>query len=133
MQNITKKFYEEGSWRSILAEVGYDLGGREIQALIYFLQEHAARISIENIIHLGIGSTREIPVFMKAFSEIQDYLLVDICPSALNGAFEDVKAIFSKVHFLKALQDVEIPGFLSGLRSMVGIGPTLVALVGLGA
>lgn len=131
MQNITKFFYQNDIWEKIVNHPGYDLGKREMQALISFLQDVGSLVLIRNAIHLGVGSEREIPYILKHIASIKNYVLIDICSFALDSTYAKVRADFPGVNFQKELKDVEVPGFLSDLRRKVS-GPTLVILIGNG-
>lgn len=131
MQNITKFFYQNDIWEKIVNHPGYDLGKREMQALLSFLQDVGSLILTKDAIHLGVGSEREIPYILKHIASIRNYVLVDICSFALASAYAKVKAVFPGVNFQKELKDVEVPGFLSDLRKKVS-GSTLIILIGNG-
>lgn len=128
----TKDFYQEKKlWEEILKHPQNTLVHRDIKTLEKFLSVVARKIrGVTNILHLGVGSGREIPLFVNSF-QIETYVINDICSQTLHNTAEYVRKSFSSISFQKALVDIEQENALLKLRQSIE-GRMLIVLVGNG-
>ncbi|KKR22050.1 MAG: hypothetical protein UT48_C0001G0063 [Parcubacteria group bacterium GW2011_GWE2_39_37] len=126
----TKCFYEDGLWQAIEAHPKYDLGKRELEALIKLLPVVANAINntIANLFHLGIGNGREIKFFIENFPVINTYLANDICAASLSRVIAETRKALPEVNFIEAHADVELKNVIKALRDNL-FNSTLIALV----
>lgn len=126
----TKNFYYDGIWDAIVNHPQNDLSPRELDALKRFLPVAALHKKIDsvNILHLGIGNGREIPVFVNNF-HIGVYVINDICRPALQRVARQARERFPSMSFREACADIEKEGVICQMRLEL-IGPTIIALVG---
>lgn len=126
----TKCFYENGVWQAIVAHPKYDLGKRELQALMRFLPiaANAAENIIANVLHLGVGDGREIEYLISSFPRVNIYLANDICAGSLNKTVAEAKKRFPEIYFAEAHADIELKGAINKLRGSLS-GPALIVLV----
>jgi len=129
MKDTTKNFYHEDIWSQIETHPGYNLGRRELNALIRFLPTVAEKISgPTNILHLGVATGQEVPHIIQNISNIKEYLLNDICEPVIKKTGQQMKWKFPKINFSIAVADVEKAKVIKKLRQKLS-GPTLIVLV----
>jgi hypothetical protein len=136
MKNITKRFYAGKPWSEIITDPLYLLGSREIEGLERFLGEilHCLQ-DITLMVHLGIGSFREVPLLVNSLPSLRKYVVNDICENTVEKATAQGSETFPRIDFIEAPADIEVPGSirrLSNLRENSSRDSTLVALTGNG-
>jgi hypothetical protein len=126
----TKKLYDEGIWEKIESHPDYDLGRRELEALIRFIPAMQSYLKGEfNALHLGVATGREVPHLISAIQNVKRYTLVDICRPVLQKTFTRLKSRFPRTNFHAMEADIERPGRITHIRQTVH-GNTLFILVG---
>lgn len=125
----TKNFYHDGVWDAIVNHHQYDLGRRELEALIRFMPTvtHHTTNGV-NVLHLGVGNGREIPLFVSRL-KVGRYVINDICAPLLEKVVGRVREAHPTTSFSEACADIERNGTISELRRGL-VGQTLIALVG---
>ncbi len=125
----TKLLYKDGLWQAIAGHPKYDLGQRELAALIRFLPAVAAYVPrILSVLHLASSTGREVPAIVNAIPGIQEYVLNDIVPGVVERSRQNLQVQYPNVDFLAIAKDVEIPCGLIRLAMEAG-GPVLIILV----
>ncbi|MEW6610605.1 MAG: L-histidine N(alpha)-methyltransferase [Patescibacteria group bacterium] len=124
----TKQFYFDGIWKKIESHPKYNLGKRELNALIRFLPTVRRTIPQPvNILHLGVATGREVPYLIR-YCIVKNYLLNDICKPVLQKTFSSLQSLFPSIQFQRKMGDVEVVGIIRTLRRSL-YGPTLIVLV----
>lgn len=125
----TKTFYLDGLWEQIVNHPDFDIGRRELEALIRFLSTVAVHTPRGiHVLHLGIGDGREIPRIVSSLS-VGEYVLNDICAPVLERATSRARSACPSVRFRGEEADIELEGNLSSMRSELH-GPTIFVLAG---
>ncbi|MCL5667048.1 MAG: L-histidine N(alpha)-methyltransferase [Patescibacteria group bacterium] len=129
----TKLLYKDRLWEAVAAHPGYNLGRRELAALIRFLATASRLVPKEaDVLHLASSTGREVPSIVGAMPGIRNYFLTDIVPEVAEQSCEKMRRSFPQTVFGAIAVDVEIPGNISRLRRHLP-GPALIALTGNGA
>lgn len=126
---ITKKFFYGKPWTEILTDPGYqNLAHRELTVLRRFLADNPLRAM--NVIHLGVGSFRELPSIIEA-SDCKRYVVNDIVPQVVEKTIRDAKKQYPTIDFISACGDIDQPETIQQLRCLV-TGDTVMILTGNG-
>lgn len=127
-QYHTKSFYRDKLWENIVKHPEFTLGDREIEAFERFVNHIVPFMpSPLNIIHLGIGTGREIEYVLSALDPAGTYVINDICEPVLKAVYSGAHEHFETVDFKTELADIESPGTIAAIRSRVH-GPALIVL-----
>ncbi len=125
----TKNFYYDGIWDAIVNHPQFDIGRREFEALVRFMPTVGRYgADVVNILHLGVGDGREIPLFINHL-KVGLYVLNDICTPLLERVAWRARQAHPDIQFSKARTDIEKAGAIAKLRKQMK-GQALVVLVG---
>ena len=125
----TKNFYHDGIWNAIVNHREFDIGRRELEALVRFLPvvaRHAA--GVINVLHLGVGNGREVTLFADQL-KIRKYVINDICVPSLERVVEQARVACPGTSFSEVCADIEQNGVIPKLRQGIA-EQTLIVLVG---
>jgi len=125
----TRTLYRDGAWDAIVTHPQFDLGYREFHALSRFVPVVARHIQgAINILHLGVGNGREVPLFTNRF-QIGTYVINDICEPVLRKVAKEARAKYPSIHFEEELADIEQNSAITKLREKLN-GKILIVLAG---
>lgn len=106
--------YTQKYWDEIVKDPSFCLGAREFQALKRSIPEIAKILNNKkaNIIHLGIGNGREIPVLVNALKikNIDVYSMIDINKTMLDISEAKTKKQCAGLKIKKFCKDIETYG-----------------------
>lgn len=105
--------YEGNSWAKVVSDENYCLGNRELEILDEGLNKITENLDYPlNIIHLGIGTGREIPYVVKkiGLTNISCYAIVDINPAMLKKSKTLALKQFPNLKMKTFCQDIETNG-----------------------
>lgn len=125
----TKVFYRDGVWEQIVNHPCFDIGRRELEALVRFLPTVAIHASQGiHVLHLGIGDGREIHHVVDGLPVVE-YVLNDICATVLERVASRARAACPSVRFTEVCSDIELEESLDSMRRGLR-GRTIFVLVG---
>lgn len=126
------------AWSEVAKDPSYDLGKREIFALRKSLRKYLGQDRTSwNILHVGPGEGREIPVVVEeiGIERIKSYALIDISPELVEIAAAFGRKTFENIKFFTYVRDItenDISAITEDLRKKYA-PQNLVLLVGNGA